>query len=244
MKIPKTTSRLRVATYNVHGCIGLDRRLDPARCLNVVRALDADIVGLQEVIEWGGQGRSMLREWSESLGMRYVFAPARRKLGRLYGNALLTRRPLLAWRRIALAVDDREPRNAVFAEIDAFGWSLKCICTHLGLSGAERSDQADRLLALADATAAPGVSHVLLGDFNEWRTDALAYRTLRTRFGGGTPAPSFPALAPWLALDRIWAKPGDWVVSIRTGAPPGARWASDHRPVVAELAVPPLPPQA
>ena len=40
---------LRVATYNVHGCIGLDRRYDPERVAAVLRELNADIIGLQEV---------------------------------------------------------------------------------------------------------------------------------------------------------------------------------------------------
>ena len=40
---------LRVASYNIRKCIGLDRRRDPGRVLGVIGALNADVVALQEV---------------------------------------------------------------------------------------------------------------------------------------------------------------------------------------------------
>src|SRR5260370_8451546 len=46
---------LRIATYNVHSCRGLDRRTRPERTAAVLRAIDADIVALQEVIGPGSQ---------------------------------------------------------------------------------------------------------------------------------------------------------------------------------------------
>ena len=44
---------LRVATYNIHRCRGLDGRTSAARIANVIRTVDADIVALQEVIGAG-----------------------------------------------------------------------------------------------------------------------------------------------------------------------------------------------
>ena len=44
---------LRVATYNIHRCRGLDGRTNPARIAEVIRAIDADVIALQEVIGAG-----------------------------------------------------------------------------------------------------------------------------------------------------------------------------------------------
>ena len=41
--------RIRVVSYNIHRCVGMDGRQDPGRVAEVIRELDADIVGLQEV---------------------------------------------------------------------------------------------------------------------------------------------------------------------------------------------------
>jgi endonuclease/exonuclease/phosphatase family metal-dependent hydrolase len=49
---------LRVATYNIHKCRGLDRRVRPERILDVLKHINADIIALQEVlsIEGGSRG--------------------------------------------------------------------------------------------------------------------------------------------------------------------------------------------
>ncbi len=42
--------QFRVVTYNVHKCRGLDRRVRPARIVDVLREVNADIIALQEVV--------------------------------------------------------------------------------------------------------------------------------------------------------------------------------------------------
>ena len=40
---------LRVATYNVHGCRGMDRRRSEERIAEVIASLEVDVIGLQEL---------------------------------------------------------------------------------------------------------------------------------------------------------------------------------------------------
>src|SRR5262249_30767057 len=86
-------ARLRVATYNVHRCRGLDRRVRPARIVKVLRELNADIVALQEV--WGREGNSreadQVRFIAEELGLNSSLGEDRRLKGGPYGNGVLTR---------------------------------------------------------------------------------------------------------------------------------------------------------
>ena len=49
-----SASTIRVATYNIHKCRGLDRRISPHRIAAVIRELDADVVALQEVLHVEG----------------------------------------------------------------------------------------------------------------------------------------------------------------------------------------------
>jgi endonuclease/exonuclease/phosphatase family metal-dependent hydrolase len=43
--------RIRVASYNIHKCRGLDRRTDPERIAKIIAELDADVVALQEILD-------------------------------------------------------------------------------------------------------------------------------------------------------------------------------------------------
>jgi endonuclease/exonuclease/phosphatase family metal-dependent hydrolase len=41
---------LRIATYNIHKCRGLDRRVRPERIVEVLKQTEADVIALQEVV--------------------------------------------------------------------------------------------------------------------------------------------------------------------------------------------------
>lgn len=218
-----------MATYNVHRCIGRDARCDPDRVADVVRELDADVVGLQEV---GGDG-DQVAYIAGRTGFHAVLGPTLRRTDGDFGNALLTRRPLRTSRLVDLSIAGREPRGAIDAELDVDGGTCRLIVTHLGLRGYERRQQVERLLASVVEQATPELV-VLLGDLNEWLGPARVLRRLRASFACAAVA-SFPTIRPTLALDRVLVRPASAFVGLRAHDTPLARLASDHLPVRAEL---------
>ena len=85
---------LRVATYNIHRCRGMDRRVKPSRIAAVLADIGADVVALQEVIGSNPTNHGQAEELGAALGMGWVMAPARRLRGHLFGNVVLSRLPI------------------------------------------------------------------------------------------------------------------------------------------------------
>jgi endonuclease/exonuclease/phosphatase family metal-dependent hydrolase len=229
-----------VATYNVHRCIGSDGRHDPDRVAAVIRELDADVVGLQEVdakphLE---HGLDQVEYLARATGFEGIAGPTLVRHYGEYGNALLTRLPVRGATLLDLSVARREPRGAIDAEVDAYGVRCRLLVTHLGLKRAERHQQLAHLIAAPPRWPGPALT-VLLGDLNEWLAVAGLSRRLPDGFAYGT-ARSFPARAPMLRLDAVAAYPGVALARVWAHGSPLARMASDHRPVCAELR--PTPP--
>jgi endonuclease/exonuclease/phosphatase family metal-dependent hydrolase len=152
-----------------------------------------------------------------------------------YGNALLTRHPVTAVRRIDLGVSGREPRGALDADLDVRGRCVQVVVTHFGLSAAERRQQASRLLEAVRLDVEHPI--LLLGDFNEWLPGGGALRMLQPHFVRSPSLPTFPSLRPMLALDRIWIRSGHALAGVRVHRSPAARVASDHLPLRADIAL-------
>lgn len=227
---------LRIGSYNVHRCVGVDGRCDPARVARVIREIDCDPLGLQEVDNSPGPSPASLQLdfLARSTGMTAI-AGLRivRHMGH-YGNALLTRRRVLAVQRHDLSFSWREPRGALEVELDIEGVTTRVIVTHLGLTPGERRHQMRRVLSIV-AQGPPGLPVFLLGDLNEWLPLGRPIRWLHACFGRPPAVRSFPAIAPFLALDRIWVRPRNALLTVRAHRSAAARLASDHLPVTAEL---------
>jgi len=228
---------LKVATYNVHRCVGRDGRKDVARVLDVLRELDADVVALQE-LEWRpAAALDLLADFARELGYAGIAGPTLLEGTGHYGNAVLTRLPAHGVRRVDLSVPGREPRGALDLVLDAPHSALRVIATHLGLLPAERRLQVRRILGLLAPVRPEPV--VLMGDLNEWFLWHRPLRWLRAHFGR-VPAPAtFPARLPLLALDRIWVEPRRLRAGLAVHATPLARRASDHLPLSMTLTWPP-----
>jgi endonuclease/exonuclease/phosphatase family metal-dependent hydrolase len=235
---------LRVASYNVHGCIGTDGRHDVPRVARVLRALDAHVIALQEVIfhptdSGTPEPIDILAELS---GFRAVCAPIARGGDDHFGNALLTSLPILRAQTIDLHYRRYEPRTALDVDLDASGRRVRVIATHLGLRPAERRWQVKKLLSVV-AHDEDAVT-VLLGDFNEWFLAGRPLRWLHARFGRGASFPTFPSFFPVFALDRVWVHPQELLRDARCYAEGEARAASDHLPLVAQIALEPVAERA
>jgi endonuclease/exonuclease/phosphatase family metal-dependent hydrolase len=228
-------SRLRVASYNIHECVGRDRRRDPKRVAEVLRDIDADVIGLQEVDARPGPGtESMQMQYlADALGLEAIAGPTITRHDGHYGNALLTRWPLRRVRHVELTVYRREPRGAIDVDVDVDGVLVRVVVTHLGLWPGERRSQVRRLLQILDE--GPPRPIVLCGDVNEWLTVGRPLRWLHERLGSIPAIPTFPTRRPVFALDRVWVCPRTALVGLRVPTTVAARLASDHFPIVADI---------
>ncbi|MGE0822085.1 MAG: endonuclease/exonuclease/phosphatase family protein [Candidatus Binatia bacterium] len=226
---------LTVASYNIHQCVGLDGRYDPVRIAQVIREIDADIIGLQEVHSRVSENPEahQLEFLASTTGMHAVAGPTLYRRGGHYGNAMLTNASVHGVRFVDLSVADYEPRGGIDAQVVIAGGKLRVLVTHLGLGAAERRAQVTRLLSLLMEERCGMV--VLLGDINEWMPGAYSLQWLENFFGCAPAPRTFPSRFPLFALDRIWAKPAEILSRVHVHSSPQSRIASDHLPVVATL---------
>jgi endonuclease/exonuclease/phosphatase family metal-dependent hydrolase len=232
---------VRVVTYNIHSCVGVDRRYDPSRISTVLREIDADIACLQEV-EARRRSERHADQWAYlgvATGCRVVTGTGVCQPRLRFGNAILSRFPVLAARLIDLTVAGHEPREAIDADLLIGERVLRVIATHFGLHAAERRQQANQLMAAlgepVPANRREAHAVLLMGDLNEWRGRRGAIRSLDRSLGPSAAAPTFPSWMPVLALDRIYADGPAVLRDVGVYRSPLARLASDHLPLVGQL---------
>src|SRR5437763_1299425 len=130
---------IRIASYNIHGCVGVDRRFAPRRIAAVIAELDADIVALQEV-ESRRMGINTLELLAAETGYDAIAGPVVVHANGDFGNGLLTRHEAVVVRRIDLGVARREPRGAIDVDLTVDGHPLRVLAAHLGLMPGERRE--------------------------------------------------------------------------------------------------------
>jgi endonuclease/exonuclease/phosphatase family metal-dependent hydrolase len=235
---PGENSSIRVVTYNIHTCIGVDGRYDPDRIATVLHEINADIACLQEVDAHRRRGRHT-DQWAylgEATGSRVILGAGARDHRRRFGNVILTRFPVLAARSLDLTVAGYEPRGAIDTDLLIGDRVLRVIATHFGLHAAERRLQANRVMSTLGEPLAKNWraadAVLLMGDLNEWRGRSGAIRLFDRRLGPSAAARTFPSWMPMLALDRIYAEGPAVLRDVSVYRSPLARLASDHLPLV------------
>ena len=233
---------VRIATYNIHRCRGMDRRTVPSRVAAVIRALDADVVALQEVIGAGPTGAGQAEEIGAALGMGWVMTPVRHLRRNLFGNVILSRFPITHHSQYDLSWRTCEPRACQRADLDlGVGQALHVYNVHLGTAVLERRYQATRLAAFVHDSRIVGPK-VILGDFNEWMR-GLATRTLSSLFESIDifahlkRRRTYPGIFPVLHLDHIYYEGHVEVRGMELTRSRQALIASDHLPLVANLRI-------
>ena len=228
--------QLTVGSYNVHRCVGADRKCAPERIVQVIAELDVDVLALQEV-DWGYHeaGADQVAYLAESTGMHAIAGPTMARDGGHYGNALFTREPTTAVRHVDLSVAGKEPRGAIDADLVVCGRPVRVVVTHLGLRRFERAMQVEQILRSVNC-APPGSLTIVAGDLNEWRPNDHSLQALHVRFGRSRLR-TFPARRPLFAFDRILVEPRDALQSFTVHDSALARVASDHLPVRAVIAI-------
>ena len=240
----------RIVTYNVHRCVGNDRRLDVARIAQVLATLEPDIVALQELDVGRARtgGVDQAHEIARRLDMACHFHAALTVEEERYGDAILTRYPERLVQVGPLpghpAIRALEPRGALWVEVEVEGVPVQIINTHLGLVPKEQQIQARRL-AGPDWLQHPHCfgPKILLGDFNATAT-SVVYRTFltgltpaRTLCRSSTPTATFPSALPVLRIDHLFVSPEIRVHDVFAPYSPLTRVASDHLPLVMDFDV-------
>ena len=238
----------RIVTYNVHRCVGNDRRLDVARIAAVLAELRPDIVALQELDV--GRARTghvdQAHEIARRLEMTHHFHAAMKVEEERYGDAILTSYPEKLVKTGPLPGHPRipqlEPRGALWVEVEIEGRPVQIINTHLGLVPREQQVQA-AYLAGPSWLEHPACEWptILAGDFNA-TASSVVYRTLTQRLHPSRrlarrkqPSSTFPSPLPVLRIDHHFVSPGIEVQDVFAPFDPLCRVASDHLPLVMDF---------
>jgi endonuclease/exonuclease/phosphatase family metal-dependent hydrolase len=246
-----TAEGLRVMTYNVHSCIGLDGKVDVERIARIIALANPDIVALQELDV--GRGRSLgldqARLIARKLEMEFHFHPAMHLEEEQYGDAILTHLPLRLMKAGALPglveKSGLEPRGAIWAEVTFNGQQVQVMNTHLGLNSRERLAQIDSLLSeewLGHPECKGPV--ILCGDLNAQPNSAV-YRKLSSRLkdaqaalASHRPAGTFPSRFAATRIDHIFVSRQLAVTAVEIPASALVKRASDHLPLLVQLRLP------
>ncbi len=225
-------ANLRIATYNIHSSIGGDRRADRDRVLTVLREIDADILGLQEVGANANEELEQFNFFRDALGMEGVAGPTLRRNRSRHGNVILAKGKIRHAHLVDLSVPNMAPRGAIDSTIELGGHHVRVIVTHLGLLPHERQQQIARLAETLTLRSAAVT--VVLGDFNIFGPERASLQ----RIGAPAQLPklrSFPARRPMMSLDRVWTIPNRHLRNLDVHRTRLSSVASDHLPLVAEI---------
>ncbi|MFW5920267.1 MAG: endonuclease/exonuclease/phosphatase family protein [Polyangiales bacterium] len=245
-------TQLRIATYNVHGCVGVDGRRSVERIVDVLRRCEADVIALQELFVEGPLGgpNDQPSEIAKRLGMQCVFTATAVGRERRYGHGLLARKPVRLLQHGRLPTLPGKPwlerRSALLAAVGLGPeHEMHVLTTHLGLDRRERLAQADALLGMQWLGGRRRTEPlVVCGDLNcmpysrVYRRITGEYRDVQEGRGPLRPRATWPSVLPVLRIDHLLVSRDVEVRSATVGRWPLARVASDHLPVIATIDVP------
>lgn len=247
-RVPHAVRSLRVMTYNVHSCIGLDGQVSPERIARVIRGFDPDIVALQETDLGRARTRrhDQARMIAEELEMQASFCCTVQRGDELYGHALLSRFPMEVIQsgllNDGIPGSFGESRGALLAKIKMDTGDLQVLHTHFGLGRKERAAQvADVLSSKWLGKVSETQPLIVCGDFNTI-PGSHAYKALTARVRDSQllardhkPLNTFTTLLPFSRIDHIFVSPHFEVHQVRVPQNAVTRVASDHLPLIADL---------
>lgn len=237
---------LRVMTYNVHSCLGMDGKISTHRIAQVIERYDPAIIGLQELDALRPRSRSeeQAQLIADELGMHLSYFPVFKPGTELYGDAILSRLPIEVVRAAPLATDSpgREPRGAIWLRVQFGDIRINFVNTHFGLGRFERVAQAADLMGenwIGGIELDEPV--ILVGDFNTF-PNTFPYRTLVSRLHdvqvameNFRPQKTFSAASPIFRIDHIFVSGHFKVHRVQVPRNHLTRLASDHLPLIADL---------
>ncbi len=234
MIAPRTPGTLRIASYNIRKAVGTDRRRDPDRIFKIIKALQADVVVLQEADRRLGDRPSALPLGiiRDRTGLVPVFVPGEVSLG-WHGNAVLVSPDAQVSAVEHLNLPGVEPRGALVTDLRIEGKLIRVVAAHLGLLRPSRKGQLTAMFAhLSAQTPCPTL---IAGDMNEWSTKVGLGR-LAKLFTIHAPGKSYHARLPLAALDRIALDSHLALATAGVLETALTRRASDHLPIWVDVA--------
>ena len=227
--------KLRIATYNVHKCKGLDGRVSVKRIADVLSEINADVIAMQEIF------LKQARELADSMGIHCAFGENRQLMGDAYGNVVLSRHSLRSHCNYDVSVAGREKRGCLRTDVLLHNRAIHVFNVHLGTDFFERRQQARRLIeeAVLKSRSLDG-PRVVLGDFNEW-TRGHVSKTLSAEFESTDlriylkRRRTYPGIFPVMHLDHIYYDTQLDMERVTLHRTKTSMLASDHLPIVADL---------
>jgi endonuclease/exonuclease/phosphatase family metal-dependent hydrolase len=221
----------------------MDRKVDATRIAHVLRELDADVIALQEIIADDSEESRNQPEFIASLlrGYSVHFGEARKHRGVPYGNAVLSRLPVIGKQVYDLTRHGRERRGCLRVDVRCGEQLLHLFNVHLGTSFFERRHQGRRLISTDVLKSAELLApSIVVGDFNEW-TRGLATRLMSTHYRSLEARlhlkrrKTYPGVLPLLHLDHFYFDERLELVRAALVRNSLTLRASDHLPILAEF---------
>jgi endonuclease/exonuclease/phosphatase family metal-dependent hydrolase len=216
---------LHILTYNIHKGFSQfnKKRISLHELRDRLQSVEPDLVFLQECVGFHARLAERHANWPTAPQYEFLaeqvwqdFAYGRNAVvdDAHHGNAILSKFPILRWDNEDVSMHRLERRGLLHCEIEVPGWSqpLHAINVHLGLLKVWREKQLVALVNRIERLVPHDAPLIVAGDFNDW-TRRASYGLIRAlnvsevfeTYGRG-PARSFPAMLPFLRLDRIYVR--------------------------------------
>ena len=252
---------IKVMTYNVHSCRGLDGRINPERIAKVIQEADPDLVALQELDVNRASTNNIDQPASiaEFLKMDYHFQPAIAVNNEHYGIGILSRYPFQVIKAQHLSQDMPvnnicktlpiiqylyEPREVIWIMVQIKDHFVNFFNTHLGLRSTERRQHMREIVSEQWLGSVHKTSPTILcGDFNagprsaEMKALFQYLREAKASFQNNQVKKTFPSMIPFKELDHVFYNKYLHLSSAKVIATKLSRVASDHLPLMAEFQI-------
>ncbi|HMN68310.1 MAG TPA: endonuclease/exonuclease/phosphatase family protein [Bdellovibrionales bacterium] len=241
--------RLRILTYNMHkGFCFYSRQYVLRELRAAIRAVDADIVFLQEVmgmhpVEMENEEEELDSQFeylADQIWHHYAYGKNAIYSTGHHGNAILSKYPFRAYENINVSTNPLERRGLLHAEVEIKGRPVHLVCLHFDLLETGRQKQMQSLIERVRSATPDDCSLIVAGDFNDWKrkfSDPMASELNLQESGvafTGKHARTFPCWAPLLPLDRVYTRKFQ-VHDYRVLKGEPWRKMSDHAAVVVDL---------
>jgi endonuclease/exonuclease/phosphatase family metal-dependent hydrolase len=229
---------MKIVTYNIHKGRGIDGRTSIKRIGEVLKEVNADIIALQEIYSGENGNHGQIETLAATLELNAAFGCTRHHKGQPYGNAILTRWPIIQSHDMDLSWAHRERRGCIRVDLKTPRGTLHVFNIHLGTSYFERRHQVRSFLSSKKITDDLSGPRVLVGDFNEW-IRGLTTRMLSEKFESLnlelhiTKRRTYPGFLPLLHLDHIYFEQPLHIEKAELVRTKLAKVASDHLPLAA-----------